>query len=92
MANNKQQVSLFYTTQNDNAYQICLYPMEATLRCPDTYSQMVMVWNSDRTVVWQDDFDTDQIFWSGVETTEKLIAYVKNVIDLTEDKELEDIS
>lgn len=76
MANNKQQESHWY-----NGYQICFYPMEQTLRCPDTYSLTVMVWDSGRNVVWEYDFNTDEIFWSGVETQEKMLEYVKRVID-----------
>jgi hypothetical protein len=76
MANNKQQESHWYKD-----YQICFYPFDQTLRCEDTYSQQVMVWAPDRTVVYERYFNTDEIFWSGVETQEKMLAYVKRIID-----------
>lgn len=81
MANNKQQESHWY-----NSYQICFYPMEQTLRCPDTYSQTVMVWDSDRNAVYHLYFNTDEIFWSNVETQEKMLDYVKRVITKLEYK------
>lgn len=80
MANNKQQVSYWYSTPTGN-YQICFYPIEQTYRCPDTYSQIVMVWNPNRQIIWEYDFNTDEIFWSGVETEEKMLEYVIRVID-----------
>jgi hypothetical protein len=81
MSNNKQQVSHWY-----NGYQICLYPMEQTLRCPDTYSQQVLVWGKDREIIYDRYFNTDEIFWSDVATQEKMLVYIKKVIDnLTSD-------
>lgn len=92
MANNKTQEFHYYDTAH-NSYQIMMSPMEATLRDCDTYSQVVWVYDRNtRIVVWEDSFDTDEIFWSGVETQEKMLTYVKNVIDLMEDKELGDLS
>jgi hypothetical protein len=40
-----------------------------------------MVWDKYRTVVYERYFNTDEIFWSGVETQEKMLDYVKRVID-----------
>lgn len=92
MANNKQKVIEYYYTPHNN-YQIVMTPLEATLRDCDTYSQMVTVIDrGSKDVVWTDTFDTDEIFWSGVETEDKMLRYVKNVIDLVEDIELGDIS
>lgn len=62
-------------------YQICLYPMDQTLRDPSVYSYQVMVWNPDREVIYQTYFDTDEVFWSGLETPEKLLAYCKRLVD-----------
>ncbi len=76
MANNKYQESHWYKD-----YQIGFYPFDQTLRCEDTYSQQVMVWAPDRTVVYERYFNTDEIFWSGVETQEKMLEYIKMVID-----------
>ena len=80
MANNKQQVSYWHNTPTGN-YQICFYPMEQTLRDPDTYSQQVMVWNPDRTIVYDRYFNTDEIWWCGVETEEKMLEWVGKVIN-----------
>lgn len=92
MANNKTQETYIYETAH-NSYQIVMIPQEQTMRCPDTYSQTI--WALDgvsRVLVWEDTFDTDEIFWSGVETQEKMLTYVTNVIDLMEDRDLGDIS
>lgn len=71
------QISEFY-----NGYQILLYPMEQTLRDPDVYSHHVYVLDQiSRDIVFQHYFDTDNIFWSGVETQDKLMAYCKRVVD-----------
>lgn len=76
MANNKHQESHWYKD-----YQICFYPREQTLRCENTYSQWVMVWAPDREIVYERYFNTDEIFWSGVETQEKMLDYIKRIID-----------
>ena len=76
MANNKNQESHWYKD-----YQICFYPMEQTLRCEDTYSQHVLVWAPSREIVYERYFNTDGIFWSGVETQEKMLEYIKKIID-----------
>lgn len=76
MANNKFQASYWHKD-----YQICFYPQEQTLRDSDTYSQLVMVWNPDREIVYRREFDTDEIFWSAVETQAKMLAYIKRVIN-----------
>lgn len=39
------------------------------------------MWDKDRTVVYESYFNTDEIFWSGVETQEKMLDHVKRVID-----------
>lgn len=79
--NNSKQYSWWYKD-----YQICFYPQEQTLRCPDTYSQIVKIWSPNREIVYDNYFGTDGIFWSGVETTEKLQEYCKRVIDNLEEQ------
>jgi hypothetical protein len=40
-----------------------------------------MVWAPDREIVYERYFNTDEIFWSGVETQEKMLDYIKRIID-----------
>jgi hypothetical protein len=75
MANNRQQESHWW-----GEYQICFYPTEQTLRCSDTYSQLVMVWDRDRNIIYDRYFNTDEIFWCDVETQEKMLSYVIRAI------------
>lgn len=75
--NNKQQLSWWYKD-----YQICFYPREQTLRCSDTYSQMIVIWNREREIVGERHFNTDEIFWDGVETVEKMQDYCRRWIDM----------
>ena len=79
--NNKEQLSWWYKD-----YQICFYPQEQTIRCDDTYSQTIMIWNPERDLVVQRDINCDEIFWSGVETVEKMQDYCRRVIDMLEGK------
>lgn len=78
-----KQISCFYKD-----YQILLYPMEPTLRDTDVYSHQVMILHTtNRNVVYERYFDTDNIFWSGVETQEKLLEYCTRVVDNLEGNE-----
>jgi hypothetical protein len=39
-----------------------------------------MVWDRDRNIIYDRYFNTDEIFWSGVETQEKMLSYVIRAI------------